>query len=139
MGDGRQTVAFKLMPYAGRNDVNLFYVDLVGINSSVTDPARRALALKLANLIASKNVLVSSFGPTQGANYPQYLMPVRKSVFEALQTGDPLYQQMYALVSKSNPRMFRIGPASRMWLKITKGPIRQQVLSGFMLGAQGTH
>lgn len=138
MGDGRQTVAFKLMPYADRNDVNLFYVDLVGINSSVSDPARRTLTLKLANLIASTNVLVSSFGPTQGANYPQYLMPVRKSVFETLQTGDPLYQQMYALVSKSNPRMFRIGPASRVWLKSTKGPIRQQILSGFMLSTQGS-
>ena len=137
MGDGRQTVAFKLMPYAERNDVHLFYVDLVGVNSSVTDPARRALALKLANLVASTSILVSSFGPTPAANYPQYLMPVRKSVFEALQTGDPLYQQMYALVSKSNPRMFRIGPGSRAWLKSVKGPIRQQVLSGFMLGTQG--
>jgi thiamine pyridinylase len=136
MGDGRQNVAFKLMPYADTNNVNLFYVDLAGINSSVTDPARRAIALKLANLIASTNVLVSSFGPTQGANYPQYLMPVRKSVFEGLQTGDSLYQQMYSLVQASNPRMFRIGSASRAWLKTVKSPIRQQILSGFMLGTQ---
>lgn len=136
MGDGRQTVAFKLMPYADTNNVNLFYVDLAGINASVTDPARRKIALQLANLIASTNVLVSSFGPTPGANYPQYLMPVRKSVFEGLQ-ADPLYQQMSTLVQASNPRMFRIGPASRTWLKTVKSPIRQQILSGFMLGTQG--
>jgi thiamine pyridinylase len=135
MGNSRQNVDFKLMPYSDTTGINLFYIDLVGINSSVTDPQRRAAALKLANLIASTNVVVSSFGPTQAANYPQYLMPVRNSVFEALQKNDRLYQQMYKLVSNSNPHMFRIGPDSRTWLKSTKSAIRQQLLSGFMLGA----
>jgi len=136
MGNGRQTAAFKLMPLADKNGVNLFYVDLVGINSSVTDASRRALTLKLANLVASTNILVKSFGPMQSADYPQYLMPVRKSVFEALQTNDRLYQQMYTLVAASNPRMFRIGPGSRAWLKTTKSAIRQQILSGFTIGSQ---
>lgn len=136
MGESRQNVTFKLMPYADKNGVHLFYVDLVGINSSVSDRARRTLALKLANLIASTNVVVSSFGPTPTANYPQYLMPVRKSVFAALQTNDSLYQHMYSLVLNSSPRMFRIGPTSRTWLKNTKNPIRQQILSGFALGPQ---
>lgn len=135
MGTSRQNVDFKLMPYADRTGINLFYIDLVGINSTVTDPQRRAAALKLANLIASTNVVVSSFGPTPAANYPQYLMPVRKSVFEALQINDRLYQQMYKLVSNSNPRMFRIGSNSRTWLKSAKSAIRQQILSGFMLEA----
>lgn len=135
MGTGRSNVDFKLMPYADRTGVNLFYVDLVGINSSVTDPTRRVLALKLANLVASTNVVVSSFGPTSSASYPQYLMPVRKSVFEALQENDRLYKQMYALVLNSNPRMFRMGPASRTWLKSVKSSIRQQILSGFILGS----
>ena len=135
MGTSRQDVDFKLMPYADTTGINLFYIDLVGINSTVTDPQRRAAALKLANLIASANVVVSSFGPSPAANYPQYLMPVRKSVFEALQKNDPLYQQMYKLVLNSNPRMFRIGSGSRTWLKNAKSAIRQQILSGFMLGA----
>lgn len=118
------------MPLSDRNDINVFYVDIVGINASVTDPTRRVVALKLANLIASSGVLTASFGPTQAANYPQYLMLVRKSVFEALQTNDPLYQQMYTLMKNSNPRMFRIGPSSRTWLNSIKGAIRQQILSG---------
>jgi thiamine pyridinylase len=134
MGTTRQNVDFKLMPYADRTGINLFYIDLVGINSTVTDPTRRIAALKLANLLASTNVLVSSFGPSPAANYPQYLMPVRKSVFEALQRNDTLYRRMYNLVLNSNPRMFRIGSNSRTWLKSAKSPIRQQILSGFMLG-----
>jgi len=132
MGDARQTTDFKLMPLADRNDVHLFYVDLVGINASVTDPARRELTIKLANLIASSSVVTASFGPGQTANYPQYLMPVRKSVFEALEKNDRLYRQMYGLVKDNNPHMFRIGPASTTWLKTIKGSIRQRILSGLV-------
>lgn len=134
MGDARQTVDFKLMPFADGNDVHLFYVDLVGVNASVTDPARRELALKLANLISSSRVVSASFGPTPTANYPQYLMPVRKSVFESLETNDRLYRQMYGLVKNNHPRMFRIGPASTSWLKTIKGSVRQRILSGLTTG-----
>jgi thiamine pyridinylase len=134
IGPSRTNVAFKLMPYADGRGVDLFYVDLAGINASVVDPTRRSYAVKLANLITSTQVLVSSFGPSPTVNYPQYLMPVRQSVFNDLQKNDQLYRDMYALVIYSDPHMFRIGPNSRAWLKIVKSPLRQQVLSGYMLG-----
>lgn len=129
MGDARKTVEFKLMPLANQTDVHLFYIDLAGVNSKVVDPTRKSLALALANLVASSNVLVASFGPTQGYDYPQYLMPVRTSVFAALRQNDPIYQRMYDLVSKSNPHMFRIGPNSKPWLSANKSGIRQKILS----------
>ena len=129
MGDARKTVDFKLMPLANETAVHLFYIDLTGVNSKVVDPTRKSLALALANLVASSNVLAASFGPTEGYDYPQYLMPVRKSVFAGLRQIDPIYQRMFELVSKSNPHMFRIGPNSKPWLSANKSGIRQKILS----------
>ncbi len=129
MGDARKTAGFRLMPLANKNDVHLFYIDLVGMNAAVTDPTRKSLALKLANLAASSNVLVASIGPTLGYDYPQYLMPVRKSVFTALGKDDPIYQRMYELVSTSHPHMFRIGPNSKQWLSANKRAIKQTILT----------
>ena len=136
MGNGRKTVAFKLMPLANKNDVHLFYIDLVGINASITDPERKSLALKLANLAASSNVLVASIGPTPKDDYPQYLMPVRQSIFLALGRDDPIYQRMYDIVSTSHPHMFRIGPNSRQWLNTNKSAIRQTILNAPMSKAK---
>jgi thiamine pyridinylase len=139
MGDARKTVDFKLMPLANQTEVHLFYIDLTGINSKVADPTRKSLALALANLVSSSNVLVASFGPTEEYNYPQYLMPVRKSVFAALRQNDPIYQRMFDLVSKSNPHMFRIGPNSRQWLSANKSAIRQKILSVSLAKAKTAH
>lgn len=139
MGDARKTVAFKLMPLANETAVHLFYIDLAGVNSKVVDPTRKSLALALANLVASSNVLAASFGPTEGYDYPQYLMPVRKSVFAALRQIDPIYQRMFDLVSKSNPHMFRIGPNSKPWLSANKAGIRQKILSVPLARAKTAH
>ena len=124
-----ETVAFKLMPLADRSDVSLFYSDIIGINASVSDRGRRALALKLANLMASTRVMIDSIGPTAGGEAPQYLMPVRRSVFEALQKTYPLYGEMYRLVTEGDPGLFRIGPDSRDWLAATKDQIRDRIFA----------
>lgn len=139
MGDARKTIDFKLMPLANQTEVHLFYIDLTGVNSKITDPTRKSLALTLANLVASSNVLVASIGPTEGYNYPQYLMPVRKSIFMALRQNDPIYQRMFDLVSRSNPHMFRIGPNSRQWLSTNKNGIRQKILSVPLAKAKTAH
>ncbi len=126
MGEqGRAQVDFKLMPLSDRGGVSLFYSDVVGISAEIG--AKRALALELANLMTSTAVMLASMGPTPDADHPQYLMPVRHSIFEQLGKDHPLYRRMQRLVEQSSPRLFRIGPASRDWLAARKGAIRSQI------------
>ena len=124
-----ETIAFKLMPLSDSTGVSLFYSDIIGINASVGKSKKGRLALKLANLMASSDVLVDCFGPTAKYN-PQYLMPVRRSVFKALGEKFPLYEKMYRMVVESDPHLFRIGPDSREWLKALKGTIKKEIFKG---------
>ncbi len=129
IGDAtRAELEFKPMPLSDRDGVSLFYADVAGINSRVG--AKRALALELANLMTSTAVMLASIGPTPQADSSQYLMPVRHSILHRLAEDDPLYARMQQLVEQSSPRLFRIGPASRDWLKTRKKTIRQRIHDG---------
>jgi len=130
MGDeGRHTVAFKLMPLSDRNGVSLFYADIIGVNAATVRDGKRALAVKLANMMASTEVIVQCIGPTTGSPCPQYLMPVRKTVFARMRRDFPLYGQMFEFVIRSDPRLFRLGVNSRPWLTAMKSRIKEQILS----------
>ncbi len=131
--EGRAQVDFKLMPLSDRGGVSLFYSDVAGINAQVG--AKRALALELANLMTSTAVMLASMGPAPDADYPQYLMPVRHSIFRQLAEDHPLYRRMHQLVEHSSPRLFRIGSSSRDWLKARKGAIRSQIFDAPSCGA----
>jgi len=129
MPNNLANVEFKEMPMGGKPSFSLFYVDVVGVNSSVTGTSAEIYAVQLANLMSSSQVLVNTFG-TQGANgLPQYLMPVRTSVFQQLGTTYPVYKAMYNLILSLNPKFFRLGPTSRNWLNGNKNGIRQVILS----------
>jgi thiamine pyridinylase len=130
MGEqARADLAFKLMPLADQTDVSLFYADIVGINTTAAKRGNRELALKLADLMASAEVMVKCIGPTGGYNYPQYLMPVRPSVFKALESSFPLYGKMYRMVNESSPNLFRISADSRIWLANMKKQIRVHIFA----------
>lgn len=127
--EGRSQVQLKLMPFADREDVSLFYADLAAVNASIQDPHRRQLAVALANLVASTPVLVEGMGPAPGYDYPQYLLPVRKSVLNDLAGRFPLYRAMGELVEGSQPELFRIGAGSRGWIDGMKGEVRGEVFA----------
>lgn len=120
-------VAFKEMPMGGSPGFSLFYVDVVGVSADVVGTEKEKVAVQFANFLASSFVIVRSF---QGApqTVPQYLMPVRTSVFQQLGAKFPQYKAMQALVQSLNPRFFRLGPNSRNWLKLNKDGIQQQIL-----------
>lgn len=128
--EARRSIAFKLLPLSDRRGVSLFYSDVVGINSSLSSASKkRKLAVELANLISSTEVMLASIGPTKSQPYPQYIMPVRHSVFAKLGAKFPLYVKMYDLVKQSDPKLFRIGPNSRDWLKSMKSKVRDEVFA----------
>jgi len=130
MGEsGRESVAFKLMPLSNRTGVSLFYADIIGINPSTSASGKRDLALKLANLMASTSVMVSSINATAQDDYPQYLMPTRTSIFQEMEKQFPLYGEMHHLVTDNTPELFRFGPTSRDWLSAMKSKIRDEIFT----------
>jgi len=125
----RSDVAFKLMPMSQRANVPLFYVDLIGVNRALGVGPERALAVELANLMASTDVLVAAMGPWQGDASPQYLFPVRRSVFRALEQRFPLYGDLEELSAGAETRPFLLGAGSRPWLWTIGADIRRQVFA----------
>jgi len=136
MGNARENVDFKLMPFYSRQGggVSLFYADIIGINSKTKN---RALALELANLMASEDVIVKSIGSGSN-NYPQYLMPVRHSVFNTLKKEFPLYDKMYKLVTQADPKLFRLGENARNWLTNMKSKIKDTIFASVCVDKCGS-
>jgi thiamine pyridinylase len=132
MGEaGRVAVAFKLLPLSVRGDVSLFYADLAGVSPSVGRGAKRALALELANLVASGEVLTEALGPSRTDASPQYVFSVRRSVYKALAPRFPLYARMYELIGGegAEPRPFRLGADARHWLRAMGPVVKRQVFA----------
>lgn len=125
MGDILDNVRFKEMPMANAAGFSLFYVDIVGINSTVVGTSDEPWALKLANLISSHDYITDVF---ENDGEPQYLYPVRRSVFETLGASYPKYADLYDLVQNVNPAAFRLGPDVRTWLADNKSEIRCEIL-----------
>lgn len=124
-----QQVAFRPMPWSNNpqgNQSPLFYSDAIGIQPATVGRGNRAYAVKLANLMASADVMVASIGP-QGKNGPQYLMPARHSVFKTLSASYPVYQEMYSMVTSTTPILFNLGPTSKTWLSSMKSNIRNRI------------
>ena len=128
---GLDSVDFKLMPYAKSSGTGLalFYSDLVGINAGVIARGLQVEAVEMANVLSSTLVMVASLQGENGG-VPQYLMPVRASVFGALGAGYPLYDEMYELVATSDPSMLKLGAGSRAWLTANKSAIRSALFKG---------
>ncbi len=129
------TIGFKIMPLSDTTTNRpLFYVDAVGVNTTTVGRGTRNLAVQLANLIASTDVVVASFqAPAPGTN-PQYLMSVRNSVFQRLGQRYPIYQRMYHLVQSSNPLAFKLNANARAWVAATAGTIRGEVRANYVCG-----
>ena len=92
-------VTVRLWPYGSGASRTQVYLDCLGINALVTDPARIQLLTELVNLIASAQVWMECNAPVPEENEmnPQYLIPVRPSVLQQLASQDVLYQQIAAM------------------------------------------
>jgi thiamine pyridinylase len=129
----RSQIGFKVMPLANAANRPLFYADVIGVNTSTTTRGTRALAVKLANLMAASDTVVASIGSDSANPYPQYLMATRPSVFQTLGQQFPIYNDMYAL-TQSNPIMFALNAQARQWLDTMKNTIRSDVRQGYPCG-----
>lgn len=120
-------VAFKPLPVGGA-EFTPFYIDLVAVNAKVS-AAMKNKAYKLADLLSTSAYETAAFGP-DSTGIPQYLMPIRWSVFEQLGAKFPLYKEMEKMVRNANPRAFLLNANARSWLEANKNCIRYSVLNG---------
>lgn len=126
-----EQIAFKPMPWSDNTAGNgspLFYSDVIGVHPATVGRGTRDLAVKLANLMASTEVIVASFGPYQGKG-PQYLMAVRHSAFQALGADYPIYKDLYAMVGGVTPILFNLGADSKTWLGSMKAAIGRLIIA----------
>ena len=108
----------KIKPFPASDNVDaptMFYSDLIAINPTSISRGTRDLAVQLANVIADAQTITASIGPGDGKDYPQYLMPVRPSVFDTLSKTYPKYQEMKEMVENSNATLFSLDSNSRDW------------------------
>ncbi len=126
-----QGIGFKPMPLSDGNYPPVFYADVVGVNSATEQRGTRALAVQLANVIASSATMIASIGPDASDPSPQYLMATRPSVFQALSRSFPIYARMYGLITSSSPIMFKLDSQSRSWLNAMKGTIRKDARTSY--------
>lgn len=113
-------ISVKVMPWANNRGgiaAPLFYSDVIGVHTATQSRGTTELAVKLANLMASSDVLVKCLGPFNGEG-PQYLIPARNSSFNTLANAYPMYQKIYSMVKSTNPIMFDIGPDARNWFNV---------------------
>ncbi len=130
----RANIAFKVMPFGDGSQQPLFYADVIAVNTTTNSRGTRALAVKLANLMASKDVVVDSIGAAATELVPQYLMATRTSVFQELSQQFPLYQDMFDMVANANPLMFALDGDARSWLNSMKGILKTYVRENYQCG-----
>ncbi len=124
-------IAMKVMPWANNPEGikdPLFYCDAIGINPKTSERGTTALAVKLANLMASTQVIVDSFKST-ATEGPQYLTPVRTSAMTQLADTYPVYAVIRAAVQSSGePILLDLGNEARVWIAGMKNTIKHMVI-----------
>lgn len=116
-------VGFKIMPYSDTEGINLFYTDIVGVNSTVTVETA-TYCYFLASMMCSEEYITNVFSSFEGSSTPQYLMPVRYAAFDNLGQTWPQYLAMRDVVVNADGRPFRLGPYSKDWLAANKDSIQ---------------
>lgn len=130
----RAEIGFKVMPLSDDDRSTMFFADVIGVNATTRGRGTRDLAVRLANVMASKATMVASIGPGAGNPYPQYLMATRPSIFHALGTSFPIYDRMYGLITSGNPAMFNLGDQARAWLAAMKDTLRTDAREEYPCG-----
>ncbi len=107
MGDAAQNMDVRLFSMTDDKDIPLLFVDYAGVNADISEE-KKDLAVELLNVITSTEVMVNALSPAvPGQNY-QYLLPARKSVFDAVSEKDQLYAQLRDIITNSDIRLYFI-------------------------------
>jgi len=126
---------------SGRVNVRLFCTDIAGLAPALSAGPRRDLALELANLVTSTEVMVAALGPSADDPTPKYLFSVRRSSYDELAPMFPLYAQMAELSGaapgsaaapggRDKPHPVRLTADTDPWFAKVAPVIERQVFAG---------
>lgn len=115
MGDRVDEVTVRLFSYGTEKNIPLFYTDMVGISSNISED-KKELALELANVLISEEVLTEMSRPENDDDYPQYLLVARKSVYDALSRDYPIYKLLKDIVNHKENHVFRMGAEAKEFI-----------------------
>lgn len=123
MGDFINDINFKTISLAKTSNIPLFFGDIVGINSAITDENKKILANELANVIASTSTMINAISPDEKNKYPQYLLPARISVYKNLESAYPVYSKLLKIAANDKNELFLTGSNYREWMETAKPKI----------------
>ncbi|MCW7539579.1 thiamine pyridinylase [Aquabacterium sp. A7-Y] len=119
---------FQAMPQAAATPLPPLYVDGVAVRPGA-DGRQRDLALRLAHLMCSSEVMLRSMLPHRPGAQPQYLLPVRRSVLRDLMPLSAPYARMAERFPLDAPQCFRIDGGAREWVDSSASAIRLALLN----------
>jgi len=126
--DKIQNYKFRIMPLSNNiPDKNAYPLDVVAISAHI-DNSLLTAATRLANLMASREILFESMNGTPETPSPQFLIPVRKSLMRQLVSVHPQYIQIANLLDKHPAFPFQLGEGSRKWISVSRRQLETQIL-----------
>lgn len=99
-------IDIKTMSLSENGNTQLLYADVLSVNSTITNPEKIDLCMKLINMLAGEEFL---YRLSMGEGNVQYLLPARESVYLTAAQTHPLYQRLLELVTHDSARIFRFG------------------------------
>ena len=113
MGESASDMDFRLFSMTDSKNIPVFYVDAAAINAKISSK-KRALALDLLNIITGTDALARA--QTNGGS-PQYLLSARYSIYDAMASDYPLYEELKKIASVPDAFVFRIKPDGNDYLE----------------------
>ncbi len=126
MGEFADDVSFKLLSSCEHDNIPLFFGDVVGVNASVPADMQES-AIKLANLIAAEETMVTAISPDADNQYPQYLLPARAGVYDRMSSDFPIYGELDEIAMDPDNKLFLAGADIYNWLETAKESLEESL------------
>lgn len=108
-------ITVRTISFSEKENIQLFYADIVSMGSHVTDPAKQEQCIRLMNLIGSTEFQQELCFGTEDV---QYMLPARRDVYALAQEKYPLYGQLYEQVTDEQNRIIRFGKDVHTYLSV---------------------
>ncbi len=116
MMDGiEDEITVRTVSFSEKENIQLFYADIAGMGTHVTDPAEQELCIKLMNLIGSEEFQQELCFGTEDV---QYMLPARMDVYIPAQEKYPVYGQLRELVLDERNQISRFGEEIYTYLTV---------------------
>ncbi|MCR5293676.1 MAG: thiamine pyridinylase, partial [Lachnospiraceae bacterium] len=119
MGENAENFIFRTFSYNKEENIPLFFGDLAGINSKISEEKKEA-AYDLLEILTCAETMESAILPGKSGETPQYLLPARMSVYEELGKTLPVYEKLGEIAANPENRLFKMGADVREYLAAVK-------------------